>query len=281
LAARIASENALCGVTCLPGFDYDDNETTFKEHGYSFEEMGSSLREATKTLLGQSKNPNAQLTGVFHDWGCGIGTMVVHRMNQDKEGTFSKVVLFDVLMPVHPSQEVKLEDNPKKALSALAYRVVLAICFLLKRYISFYVAAPFFTVCFALLNIMGLNPMGKLDKETYSARASKPSMQKLLYMTYPYWNLICTIANTIRYGTTHDGLDIYMPSDLVKTPLLYMYGTEKPVSFHDDNELAWLIKQHEKSPTTKVIAVENAGHWLFIQQQDTCFNAMKEFLFGK
>jgi hypothetical protein len=37
LAERIAAENALCGVTCLPGFDYDDNETKFKEHGYSFE----------------------------------------------------------------------------------------------------------------------------------------------------------------------------------------------------------------------------------------------------
>jgi pimeloyl-ACP methyl ester carboxylesterase len=245
------------------------------------EEMASSLLEATKALMGQSKNPNAQLTAVFHDWGCGIGTMVVNRMNKDKEGTFSKLVLFDVLMPVHPSQNVKLEDNPKKALSALTYRVVLAICFLLKRFISFYAAAPFFMVSFALLNILGLNPMGKLDKETYGARTSKPSMQKFLYMTYPYWNLMCVIAKTIRYGTSHDGPDIYLPSDLVKTPVLYMYGTEKPVSFHDDNELAWLIKQQEKSPKTKAVAVENAGHWLYIQQLDTCFNAMKEFVFGK
>ena len=273
LAQRLSSDcNCLCGVTCMPGYDTHDN---LKPQGYTFDEVVASLREATKTLRALSTNTSAQLTGIFHDWGSLVGAMCATRMNKEVAGYFSKLVYFDVLPPVPESSNVKEAKNLKKSLVSAAYSTVLASSFAIQRFLSFYVAAPVCLIGFTMLGLLRLTPTGPIDAAIFEKREPKLALRKMLYMAYPYFYMYK--AMILGQGQS---AGCNLPSDLDETPVLYMYGTEKNIQFHDDNHLVWLKKEAAKKDSkTRVVAVDKAGHWLYLQQPDTCYENVKSFIF--
>ena len=70
-----------------------------------------------------------------------------------------------------------------------------------------------------------------------------------------------------------------MPMDLKRTPLLYLYGTEKRVQFHGDICVKVLEREEKEGRSlSKVVAVEDAGHYLYVQKFDVCFDEVETFL---
>jgi hypothetical protein len=162
-------------VTCLPGFD-DRPEKPWRSHhkeGFTFLEMVASLHEATKVLRAHSTNPKAKFTAVFHDWGCLVGLMFTNRAlkmsskeqddnSSDKQDqhafTPDQVVLFDVCLAPHP-KATSVPVSPRQSMQCIvydlsvqvAYRLHLALCFVLQRYRFRQMATSLLDVGFSLL----------------------------------------------------------------------------------------------------------------------------------
>lgn len=297
LAQRLAKEsNCLVGVTCLPGFD-DRPEKPWKSHhkeGFTFLEMVASLHEATKVLRAHSTNPKAKFTAIFHDWGCLAGLMFTNRAlileeddSSDHHHAFTpdQVVLFDVCLGAHPKATNVPVPPPKSLLYFLydlsvqvSYRFVLAACFLLQYYVSSQMAAKLFDYGFLLLNLLHLSPVRAIDNKLSSVQASEGAedyKQRLTYIAYPYyylWKVILT-------GTLDKDLPgIHLPKDLTTTPVLYMYGLDKNIHFHQDDGLCLLQHEHAQGRRSNAIAVKDAGHWLYKQQADVCFAQVDAFI---
>lgn len=56
-------------------------------------------------------------------------------------------------------------------------------------------------------------------------------------------------------------------------PVLYMYGTNKNIMFHDQYVLDWLKENQQQ-----VIEIKGAGHWFHRQQEDVCYEAISNFV---
>jgi len=120
-----------------------------------------------------------------------------------------------------------------------------------------------------------LTPTGPIDAAIFEKREPKLALRKMLYMAYPYFYLY----RAMILGQWQSA-GCNWPSNLGGTPVLYMYGTEKNIQFHDDNHLVWLKKEAAKKDSkTRVVAVDKAGHWLYLQQPDTCYENVKSFIF--
>ena len=70
----------------------------------------------------------------------------------------------------------------------------------------------------------------------------------------------------------------YLPEDLAKTPVLYMYGVEKRINFHDKAAVMMLEEKREGHGRSRAIAVEDAGHWLYLHQPDVTREAVVKFM---
>lgn len=277
-AKRLAAEkNILCGVTCQPGYDCTA-QSNFKPTGYTFDEMVDAKREACKILKERvSTNPKATLTGVFHDWGSITGAMLVNRMNTESPNYFRDVVYFDVLPPAARKLQIAPAKNLKKAVVFFAYTSLFASCHAVQRYVSHYLAAPMLGLGFGTLALLGLTPTGKVDSASFRAREPRLAPRKLIYMQYPYFNLY----KGLFLGRKSSGAGMHLPLNVQEMPVLYMYGLSKNIQFHDANVVEWLKSEGAKAGKTKVVPVENAGHWLYVQQEDICYEAVKKFVSGK
>ena len=73
--------------------------------------------------------------------------------------------------------------------------------------------------------------------------------------------------------------DNTIPLDLSKTPVLYLYGTDKKIMF-DDEQVHEYVRREGRKPENKsdAIAVDNAGHWLYHHQEDCCIDHVKKFI---
>jgi pimeloyl-ACP methyl ester carboxylesterase len=278
LAQRLAASNSnlLCGVTCLPGYDYTTH-SEYRRSAFSTSEVNSSLREACKVLRTTvSTNANAQLTGIFHDWGCVFGAMLVNRVHKDTPRYFSSLVYFDILPPLHNSLGVKRSVNIKQAVCVTFYTSLFAVCHGIQRYLSFYLAAPILAVGFGLLNVLGLFPTRRVDGLTFrSTQQPKLTPRRIMYMQYPYFN----VYKALLMGERRTMAGFCLPVSLQETPVMYLYGLDKNLQFHNDNMLAWLIQEAAREgSSSKVISVPSAGHWLYLQQADVCYEAVQEFL---
>jgi len=274
LARRLAAEdpNYLCGVTCLPG--YDNHHDNFKKDGYTFDEIVASLREATKILRNLATNNSCQLTGVFHDWGSLFGAMCATRMNQEVNQYFANLVYFDVLPPAPKSLQIpRAKLGFRNSVIMSSYMALFAASFGIQRYLSHYMAAPVMSIGFGVIKLLGLAPTGKLDTESFQKRKPQPQIRKLIYMMYPYYYLY----KRIFAGKKPLPSDCHIPANVNETPVLYLYGPKKNIAYHDANQLNWLKKQGGK---TKVVEVANAGHWLYLQQPDICYQEVKKFIEG-
>lgn len=292
--------NCFVGVTCLPGYDDRDDHpyTVNKNDGYTFEEWTDAMQTAIKILRDISTNPNAKLTGIFHDWGVVAGMTYTNRSlreneinktNNSNKYCPNQVVIFDVLGPPHPdtpNKPITVKPTIYEIVVEISYRIILATSFALRKYISKYFAQLYFIPNMIGLSILRLQP--SKDVDTKLVRKKSISLDRMIYMAYPYYNLMKTIlTNTVKDVF----IDLCLPKNLQKTPILYMYGLEKRIHFHDKCSIQILQREQEKQEKqkqkdkkknhqhrSKVIAVENAGHWLYIQQFELCLKEVIQFV---
>ena len=291
-----SDERIICGVTCLPG--YDTHHNNFKKEGYTFDEMAVSLQSACKMLLStihdhfsthhnENVSINIQLTGVFHDWGSYVGAIVVNRSNLLVPNYYHKVVYLDVLPPTHPKSRIPRDKlDVVKGLIMMSYTSLFAASHAIQRYASFWIAMPVQLIGYSFIFLVGLLPIQWLDHITFRTdRPKEYTLQKIIYLQYPYYYFW---RGLIRQGpkqfmkTTMS--DATLPEHVSTvgqhkgTPVLYMYGTKKNVMFHDTNAVAWLQRPDQRP--SSVVQVDDAGHWLYRQKEDICYDSLCQFLGG-
>jgi pimeloyl-ACP methyl ester carboxylesterase len=289
LAKRLSEsvdESFLCGVTCLPGFDY--YEDTFEKHnynidGYTFENWVTALRDASKTLLEYSTNEQAEYVGVFHDWGVVAGAMYSSREtdNQNKnKPLFSRLIYLDVLPPPHADYKIPGEKNLYKTAVEVSYRASLALCFVVRRYISVTCSSVTFMATFGILKIFNLLPTCPEDDRTLKIREKEDphfKLSRVTYMAYPYYQLGKVRLSLGDIFEAFPGF--HLPKNSSAVPVLYMYGGGKAINFHDTTWLEFLdnvCKNENKK--SKIVKVDGAGHWFYLQHPDLTFDEIKKFI---
>lgn len=277
LASRLAKEaNCLTGVMCLPGYDEREDRpwTSWNKDGYKFSDFSSAAKEAVKVLRKESVNESAKLCGIFHDWGIAVGTTYTNLVIEEGSSSLipKKIVYLDVLPNAHPEHETTM-SVPKTTLfetvTTWSYRYILALAFFTQRYIS-KALAPLTFLGFGVLGLFGLTPTLAIDDETNKSRKKPLDPHRLCYMAYPYFNVLFGRDPMAKYMTLH--------KDLKSLPVLYMYGLQKRIMFHDKKALCVLKEEEKNGSHSKVKAVSGAGHWLHLHQPDFCTDTIKSFL---
>ena len=179
------------------------------------------------------------------------------------------------------------KPTTKQLLCEILYKIALAISYLIQRYISKHIAWLNYIFGITFLRIFQLDPIYKWDLQSSSAIYQQnnrtKSISNVIYMAYPYWYLFkeifATIVNNNKSNTNSIIDEFVLHSNWKQTPILYLYGTKKKCNFHDYTSIA-LLEREEKLQLSKskVIPVENAGHYLYIQQQDLCLTAIIKFM---
>lgn len=280
--------NCLVGVTCLPG--YDDREdhpyTACKPEGYSFDEMIGAMQEAVKALRKEStyKKGTAKLTGIFHDWGVlpGVGytnrALALANDYMSKDLCPDQVVLFDVMGPPHPETEnmpIVRKDTLYEIFVTLTYRIVFATAFGIRRFVSKTLAQVYLIPNMVALGVLRIGPTLEIDAKVFEQRKVPISLDRMIYMAYPYFNMFKAMLFPGPKGAFPE---LSLPKDLVKTPFLYMYGTEKRIHFHDRRAVEVLKRENKEGRKSNAIAVEKAGHWLYLHQPEFCLNEVVKFV---
>ena len=302
LARRLASEEeCFVGITCFPGFDLDAyNKVKFdgyKRAGYDFDEVCASIREAVSQLFKQWKSNSPEehddvspkFTVILHDWGVIPGLMFINRAIEEKSPySPNKIVLLDVLTMPHkdykdiPKQKdvpYPMRPSAYELAVAVSYRLAFASSFALLRFVSEVIGLINYAILYNILMLLRLNPTYGFDNEyavtRRAAQANSPLAFycHLVYKCYPYYYMFkCLIQ---RKGFE----DIHIPLDLKATPILYIYGKEKNINFHDWKSLAILEREErEKRSDCRVVAVEGAGHWMYVQKLDVCLDEIRTFI---
>lgn len=289
--------SSLVGVTCLPGYDDRPEDgrpyTSHNPDGYSFQEMAHSLRDAAKILKKESSRAggDAKIIGIFHDWGVVPGLMWANQAIEEGDDPKSdsnkpdRIVLFDVLVGLHPDDKAKKappgvpNDTIREIITGLSYRAVLASCFVVRRYVSKVLAQVMFGAGFGFLNAIKLAPTLEIDSRAMEKRVNPISLDRLVYMAYPYYYMFKAMFGGAE-RMQRDFRGLYLPRNLQRLPVLYLYGLQKRIMFHDKTAVAVLEKEHEdgNDRSCNAIAVPDAGHWLYLQQPDTCFDYVSNFV---
>ncbi|KAL3773973.1 hypothetical protein ACHAWO_010771 [Cyclotella atomus] len=306
LARRLAEEaDCVVGITCFPGFEPEAYHRCkfngYKRRGYNFDEVCASIREATIQLFKQCDEAAAdstlddagtpQFTIILHDWGVIPGLMFVNRAIEMKYSRHvpNKIVLLDVLtwptdtmkedVPLQSEVSYSLRPSIYELTVCFAYRFALAASFFWLRFASDILGLINMAILTQLVVLFRLSPVKSLDSKLIDERAmqSKSSplayYRHLVYMCYPYYHMF--IALLLQRGFE----DIHIPRDLKATPILYIYGTDKNIMFHNWKSLA-ILEREEREGTSKckVVAVEDAGHWMYVQKLERCFEEIKSFI---
>jgi len=285
------TEHCLVGVTCIPGYDHRDEfpYTSHKRDGYTFDEWSMAMKDAVKVLRNEEKEMNtttttekkAKFTAIFHDWGVLNGLKFVNRVLEEESTELipDRIALFDVLSPAHPQCKTVPANVPKQSwyeyIIERLYRIILAKTFVLGRYVSSTIAAVYMLSSLMILGVLRLGPLyDHVDGKIFQMKKVIPmnDMKRIVYMTYPYSYMVHTWFSPSKAQEFIEGLSL--PLDLERTPILYLYGTEKRCQFHDLEALQLL----KNTKTCKVIAVPDAGHYLYIQQPQVCLEEVMKFM---
>ena len=188
------------------------------------------------------------------------------------------VVLFDVLVPIHPDTKnppPPATKSPYQILMELTYRLCFAASFLMQRYIHRYAGLLCLGLTISFLKLFNLMPTGNLDAKTMEERQPPLDPNRMIYMAYPYWG----IFKSLLTGNIEAFSGCTIPLDLSKTPVLYLYGTDKKIMF-DDEQVHEHVRREGRKQENKsdAIAVGNAGHWLYRHQEDCCIDHVKKFI---
>ena len=215
------------------------------------------------------------------------------------------VVYFDVLLGPHPKSTNLPPKNsiiPRKSVKAMIsgtlYQLLLAKSFFLQRYVSKYLSCFTFLSGFLTLELLRLGPLYPFDSASiqplYKQVHKELSLSRVVYMAYPYWNIykakFCSIFSSFfgrrrknNNTTTTSGVfkDLTLHLDWKKTPILYMYGTKKRTQFHDETSLKMLEQEtttENNKSLSKVVPVEEAGHFLYVQKPKVCLDTVVRFM---
>ncbi|KAL9185612.1 hypothetical protein ACHAXT_003389 [Thalassiosira profunda] len=298
LARRLAapsaegSDGCFVGITCWPGFDeasyLQSKFRGFRRRGFTFDEVTRCIREAAKQLFAEyykasdgEERAKPQFTVIFHDFGVVTGLMFVNRSLEEEcftEHVPDRIVLLDILLGPHPKCRDKPRDiasyTPREKLVYLAYRGTNAASFTLMRYVSESVGLFVFGMLWSVVSLLGLGPLRPIDGMLLKQRRMNPF--HMLYTFYPYHYLFrAMLGNTSRIDLAH----AHLPLDLVRTPVLFLYGTEKNVMFHDHRSFAILEREErENKSNCRIVKVEGAGHWMYCQRPEVCEREIRDFL---
>lgn len=287
-ASRLAKEtDTLVGVTCLPGYD-DREDKPWTEHkrdkkdGYSFDEMAICIREAAKALRSESSCPSKpKFTGIFHDWGTCPGAMWSNRaIAEGSDNAPDELVYFDVLMPPHP-QTLNIPAEEKKSMYQVFcgsfYQCVFVCAFGIQRYVSNALAIMCLVLGIIPIAVLPIGPTLKIDDAIHQQRSPPLSLSRVIFMCYPYFHMTSvSVKKLLKYELDDD---FTLPQDLAKVPVLYMYGTEKRAAFHVNASVKILEREHKENKSkSNAIAVDGAGHYLYIQKPDLCFDCVTSFM---
>ena len=283
----------------------DNNNRTCAPDGYTFDDWIAVVREAVKKLLSLSLTTSSTLTrkditltGIFHDWGVVAGLKYVNQilLEEEEEDTdegtavvvdqrIDQLVILDVLPMPHPTANAyNTTAKPSSSLSWRdkfcigTYQFALAISFLLYQYIPTYIAFIFMWITEFVLRTTNTYPLS-IDDYTYlhtinvlPVRCDANAIKRLGYMCYPYRNVVR------RYVSDSGRKSIFalatLPPRKANIPILFMYGNNKSVPLHDTNSLQYLIEIG-----SKVVSVDDAGHWLHQTHEDQCFTEIQHFIF--
>jgi pimeloyl-ACP methyl ester carboxylesterase len=278
LAARLAKElDAFCGVTCLAGYDncVDKPWASFRPQGYGFEEWVQALRTAAKTFRQASNcNDKVVFTTIFHDWGSMVGSLYTNRVIEEKDSLLvpDQIVYFDILPFRSHKNEPNRPQPQKHSLGHLvkknAYRIIFALAFFFYHQLGKHIGI--------LVAELGMLLLGGIltatDIGMVKFRGLSPS--RLVYMMFPYQNMVMDIINAMVYKTPSIFKGFHLPL-LQEIPVLFLYGASKPLQMQDQNVADFLCQHEGRSDS---IGVQNAGHWLYLQQPDECFEAVRKFI---
>jgi pimeloyl-ACP methyl ester carboxylesterase len=299
LACRLSEEeDCLVGITCFPGFELKAYTQFgfdgYKRGGYNFDEVCASIREATIQLFKQCESNSSsedvapRFTIILHDWGVIPGLMFVNRALEMEYSPHvpNKIVLLDVLtwpadnindLPLQSEVPYSLRPSIYELSVCFAYRFALATSFLWLRFVSDIIGLINMAILTQLVVSFRLNPVKSFESKYIDERAMQSQSRlayyrHLVYMCYPYYHMFIALLRR-RFD------DVHIPRDLKTTPILYIYGTNKNIMFHDWKSLAILEREErENRSECKVVAVEDAGHWMYVQKLDCCLDEIKKFI---
>jgi hypothetical protein len=218
-----------------------------------------------------------------------------------------------------PNDTIVKKPTTKQLISEWLYKIVLAKSFLIQRYVSKHVAAVGLIIEFTLLGLFKLDPLFSFDKTTkmYKEKNKQKSLFNIMYMAYPYWNLFKAITGTgsdkgseftlhndwkttpilFMYGKEkkcnfHGKSCLLSPVfslPLVRRSLSFLSfiihtssdGVSSCTSLKDVITVALLEREEQLAlSNSKVIAVEDAGHYLYtpLQKQNICLNSVIKFM---
>ena len=305
LAERLATprdgqeQGCYVGVTCFPGFDNKSFNAQkfagFKKGGFTFDEVTCCVRDAAELLFREhamsfsssADECKTTFTLMTHDWGAVVGHIFINRAIEEDTFTQHKpnrLVFLDVLLFPHPKSNYRevlrgreiYKPTKRDHMFTLCYRVAFATSFAALKYISetvgLIVMAILSTIVF---NILNLNPLQNFDGEHTKECIKDP--KHFLYMMYPYYHMFREIfkgSDSVFDAAT-------LPLNLKETPVLYIYGAKKNVMFHDYRSVELLEREEREGLSeTRVVRLEDSGHWMYCQDQepDVCENEIRKFL---
>jgi pimeloyl-ACP methyl ester carboxylesterase len=305
LAERLAKtrdgqdrQGCYVGVTCFPGFDYDTfNEQKFngfKKSGFTFDEVTCCVRDAADLLFKEHAKSESStdeykttFTLMTHDWGAAIGHLFINRAIEERTFTQHKpdrLVMLDVLLFPHPKSNYKevlrgsgvYIPTARDHLFSISYRTIFAISFAMLQLVS----ETFGLVALGILSsvvfkILKLNPLSDVDSQHMKSCMKDP--KHFLYMMYPYYHMYREVFK----GSTSVFNSTMLPLDLKQTPILYIYGAKKNVMFHDYRSVALLEREEKEGLSeSRVVRLEESGHWMYCQEPEICENEIRKFLRG-
>lgn len=111
-----------------------------------------------------------------------------------------------------------------------------------------------------------MSPVGALDR-VKGKSGSRTNLNALCRMAYPYFHMF-------KEGILGGALisECHMP-DLNQVRLLYIYGKDKNTMFHSASDLAAI----DTFKGSAHVGIENAAHWVYLQQEDRCFELVRSF----
>eukprot|EP00977_Amphora_coffeiformis_P020891 scaffold8605_cov178-Amphora_coffeaeformis.AAC.10 len=215
-----------------------------------------------------------------------------------------QLILFDVLLDPHPYDRHILRFNKKNTsvsspssssssrwnkyytlLGLTSYQIILAQTWLLHRYVHRGIAMLYSSMWSTLVLMpLRLIPGTWSDLWHVCPRTLQQALELPRY-TFPYFNVWKAVWKG-QLGNILPGA--HLPRQLQPPknrehqqppysgcPILYLYGDAKPFHLHTSMGVAAL---EHASPRSRVVRVEKAGHWLYLQRPNVCWAHVKHFL---
>ena len=189
-----------------------------------------------------------QFTVIFHDFGVLPGLMYVNQSIEENDYPYDndfgdernnnrilpdRIVLLDVLLEPHgkfktPDQIMQLSPyTTYELLVYLAYRGTFACAFAMLRFLhSEVIGLVTLWILYTLVILLGLAPLHPRSQDVKLLNQRRMDQFHLIYTFYPYYHIFqALLFNRNKKELVHGCL----PLDLVKTPILYLYGEDKNV----------------------------------------------------